>query len=293
MQKHINNFRTTDVEEFIKLLWKKKYFILIICILCSSITYFSIIFKTQKFITEIEIKNFSLQSSNYNPFDKKIIKFDSNDFNEIFLENFNKNLMSTKNILSFIEENIKINSFKNFLKKKTSAQEYLDKKKFINLDSISENYLFILPIELKEDFFFSDYFQFIKKKTFNEFKSSKQFDKYKIELRSRIATMHSTYINKYLFFDQFIKIDDKKKNDLDVLVERILAEELQLLSIRINETYELLMALNSNRFDYNFDLNIIKTSTIPNHLYSFTSLGFLSGLFISIIIISVANLFKK
>jgi hypothetical protein len=293
MQKYNNNFLTTDVEEFIKLLWKKKYFILIISILCSLITYFSIIFRTQEFITEIEIKNFSLQSSNYNSFDKKIIKLDDNNFNEIFLENFNKNLMSAINILSFIEENTKIDSFKNFLKKKTSAQDYLDKKKFIKLDSISKNYLFIFPIELEEDFFFSDYFQFIKKKTLNEFESSKQFAKYKNQLRSQITTMYISYKNKSSFFNQFIKNDDKKKSDLDVLVETIFAEELQLLLMRISETKELLMVLNSNRFDYNFDLNIIKKSTIPNHLYSFTSLGFLSGFFLSIIIISVANLLKK
>lgn len=294
-----------DLGEIIRKLWKEKLLILSISLIFSISAYVYSVSKPKRFETTIVLKN--IPNSLFVKFDAAInlTKQQQQQQQTYFAlslkENFHQNLNSFDNLGEFVKQNNTINSFKALLKEKQiSAKDFFlngnSKNKFGQVkekNKIIENIYYLnFPKELKGDEFLDEYVLFT-------FQKSKNF--IKNELVS-IFTAEKQYYDKNLLIAKQLNIQEpilqQKINDRSLFMinepkemyysgVKVIQNEIDILSKLIKESKDL-------KLDFNPILDqASKPIIVSDKPLKFGILGFIAGLFLSLIYIIIRNVLKS
>lgn len=188
---HLND-DLINLSDFFNKLWKGKIIIFTISVLFSLTTYFYHANKptVRQHQIEVVIKNPPKRIFiffNYLEDFKNINNSSSNNFYDDYILTLEKNLLSFDNLQNFVDQNQKIDNFKNFLKlNNISTKQYFKDKfgKFKKEQIIYPNKFFLIYDDNleKPDEFLTDYIVFVQK---NNLKDLKNDLKYFAELAIR------------------------------------------------------------------------------------------------------------
>ena len=295
-----------DLSYFFNKLWKGKIIILIISVLFSFASYFYNIeeLPEKQYQVEVVVKDppkrvfFFLDSL------KEITNFENLKSVNIFqdyLSSFQADLLSLDSLQNFVDQNQKIDNFKNFLKlKNINASDYFRNKlgQYKKDQIIIPNKYFMIhndkldnPVE-----FLSDYTTFVQKKNLRELRN---------EAIYQIDETISTY-ETALAIAKLIELTEplvKSKN----FNQQILYEPMSLYYNGTKVLLEQIKNLNILRekivyqeLDYNLFLDkpsispfLTQISTQPTiNPRSSAYFGFFLGFFVSLIIIFFRSIFK-
>jgi hypothetical protein len=164
-----------DLREIIKTLWNEKILILSISFIFIVIGYVYGALQPKIYKTEITIRNVSSSLFEaYHPFFSTEQQQQQKGIAGEFNDNFKLNLSSLDTLVQFVENNNKINNFKNYLKEKDiSARKYftgkfepvIDKK-----NNIQNKYSLTYSPPLLGESFLNDYIIFAHQQTVTIFK---------------------------------------------------------------------------------------------------------------------------
>jgi LPS O-antigen subunit length determinant protein (WzzB/FepE family) len=313
-----------DLGNIIKSLWKEKFIILSISIICGLLGYFYGLLGSQdyNFKTEITLKNPPTQIFEpYNLFNINLIKNNNNinliknnnndnnnnnnnnDVNNIveqFISDFKLNFLSLDNLENFIEESREFDNFKGYLKSRNiSTKQYFSGKKFDFSDQrfgavkeknkiIPNKYFINHSKKLDGAIFLNKYVEFIKKKTIVEFKNNLKL------------TLLDTINNNQEALEIAKKIQLENpiiKNTNQQLVvnepEALFYKGTKVIAENINYLNKRLIKLENDQFDYNVILQKASTLKKPTSLPLYFALGLMLGLFLSLGIIFFKGILKK
>ena len=289
-----------DLGEIIRKLWKEKFLILSISLIVSVLAYTHVAFKPKTFQTTVVLRN--IPTTLFLNFDTylNLQGIERTTFSALFKNEFYQQLNSFDNFDEFVKQNNSINSFKIMLKdKQISAKDYFlssspnkfgpEKQK----NKIIENrYYLNFPKELKGDDFLNEYILFI-------------FQKVENLIKKQIMYVFSSQKNNY----EKNLVIAKQLN----IQEPILQQKLQDRSLfMINEPKDLYYRGtkviqneidNTNKIiaeakDFKLDFNpILDRAYMPivvsDSPLKFGILGFIAGLFLSLIYIIIRNVLKS
>jgi LPS O-antigen subunit length determinant protein (WzzB/FepE family) len=294
-----NNLRTdtleVDLSNYLRKILKEKILIFSISIICGFLIFFYALYKEKEIYIDITIKDppQELFEPYVFKFDISSINSDSQRLREKFISEFNDQILSIDNLVSYVEQNKEINNFKQILKNKNmSLFEYFKKKRLENFKEknkiIPNKFILVLPEGVNGNFFLGNYVEFTKSKSILEFKK-----KLKLALENNIIfyesarilseknqskgkPVHESNYEKLLYTHLF-------RMDTDVLLSQILITE------------ELIKKLDSDKFNYNHILEKPYTSSLSSWFFSYLSFlaGLIFGFFLSLVIIFVKNTFKE
>jgi LPS O-antigen subunit length determinant protein (WzzB/FepE family) len=286
-----------DLVELIKSLWKEKILILSISIICALFGYLFASFYLQKFKTEIKLKNpptqlfetysFLINNNNNNNNNNKIV--------EQFISDFKLNFLSLDNVESFVEESRDLDNFKRYLKSKNiTVKKYfkdrLGEAKEKNIIILNKYILVFEKKYLDGDIFFTNYAEYIKKKTITESKKN-----IKLMIENKIYSYEQDLENaKLINLENPILI-----KSLNVQTQAFYEPEAsfykgsKVLTQNIIHLKKLLQKLENDEFNY----NAISDKASSPELYNLSAsliflLGLISGFFLSLVIIFFKNTLK-
>jgi LPS O-antigen subunit length determinant protein (WzzB/FepE family) len=223
----------------------------------------------------------------------------TNDLVKTIYEQYNNSLtmhlLSLDNLEEFISQDKKIDNFKNFLKlNNISSKEYFNKKltQIPNLKNIDDRYSLkfrlIFPKELDGSVFVSNYLEFIKNKTINEYKDSirialKDYDK---QLYDALEIAKTANIENPTLTSKFDVNFDYKQKELFYQGTKVLSSKITINKKAIDDL---------NNFDFNYKI-LIEKSNPKQHSkseYAYALAGFIFSIFLSILIIFLRYLILK
>ena len=297
-----------DISYFFRLIKKNKILIISLSILFTLLAYSYQAYQPRELQLQFKIRPAPLILFNYH----SKLKYDSylnhtnelalnhtNELAKIFYEQYNNsliiNLLSLDNLEEFISQDKKINNFKNFLKlNNISSKEYFNNKliQIPNPKNIDDKYVlkfrFIFPKELDGNVFVSNYLEFIKNKTFNEYKDSirivlKDYDK---QLYDAFEIAKTANIENPTLTSKFDVNFNSEKKELFYQGTKVLSSKIIINKKAIDDL---------NNFDFNYKI-IIEKSNPKQHSkseYSYALAGFIFSIFLSILIIFLRNIIIK
>jgi LPS O-antigen subunit length determinant protein (WzzB/FepE family) len=283
-----------DIPYFFKIIKKSKILIIFVSIIFTLLGYLYQSYQPRELQLQFKIRPASIAF-----FTKHLSEYENNiNFNNglqrIFYDQYNdgfiSNLLSLENFEEFVSQNTKIDNFKNFLKlKNISAKEYFFNKLTLipspkNIDDkYFLNFRFIFLKELDGSVFISDYAEFIKNKTLNEYKHSLQllFEDYDIKLNNALELAKAASIEDPIFSKVDINVNTQKN--------LLFYEGTKVLSTKIILHKKNIQDLDNIKFNYNVILEKTPSKQFSKSEYSYALAGFIFGIFLSIIII----FFKK
>jgi LPS O-antigen subunit length determinant protein (WzzB/FepE family) len=295
---------------FIQLIWKEKILVLIFSSIFFLVAYLYTTFSVQKVITQITFKNppsqlfehysFALNISdnannnNANNNNANNNNANNNNANNIiakqFIYEFESKFLSLDYLESFIEQSRDFDYFKEYLKlRNTTSKEYFTGYKFGNVKEnsiiVPNKYFLVLPEKIDEIKFISNYLQFIKSIAVIEFKKNlklsieNQINIYEQDLEiAKIIQLENPIIKSTTNFNLVINEPDP-----------FYYKGTKVLSQQIVYLKKTLLKLEKDQFNHDFILEIISrpSSDILENQLAVRFFGFLFGLFLSIIIISI------
>jgi LPS O-antigen subunit length determinant protein (WzzB/FepE family) len=285
-----------DFPYFFKIIKKSKILIIFVSIIFTLLGYLYQTYQPRELQLQVKIASAPITLfSKYLKFGHEgYLLNGDNDLSKMLYDQYNNrlifNILSLDHLEKFVSEDKKIDNFKNFLKlKNISSIEYFDNKLTLipNQKNIDDKYVlklrFIFPKELDGSDFISNYVEFIKNKTFDEFKET-----IKILLEE-----HDKQLNAALEIAKAASIESpffsKVNGNIYAKTNDFFYEGTKVLSSKISLNKKAIVDLNNNRSSY----KIILTKSIPSQYskseYSYALVGFIFGIFLSIIII----FFKK
>ena len=310
----VKNFlqQSSDEINFIKIIknfWHERILFIVVCVVSVLIFYFSAIF-----YEKLSVKRYKIEFFINNPTSQLFYDFSekfSDDFNNdkfnrfsssnhIYLSFINKldlNFISLDNVDLFLEQTKDFIDFKIFLKEKKMSPKmyFLNSKsglrKIKEKNSTHEKFIFIYPEQLDGKNFIINYFDFSKKKTFDEFSSDM-----KMYIRSKIKSSEDALaiakilgLKKPAIIDKNININPK---DLFYIGS-------DALEARIKEYRDFLTVVdNSSLINDNKLLNQVNALPFyeeyrgyPNSFYAL--LGLLFGFILSSLIIFFKSFLKE
>jgi hypothetical protein len=283
------------LSNYLRIILKEKILIFFISILCGFLISFYAHYKEKKIYIDITIKDppQELFEPYVFKFDLSSVNSDSQRLREKFISEFNDQILSTDNLISYAEQNKEINNFKQILKNKnTSLVEYFKKERLVNFKEknkiIPNKFILVFPEGVNGIFFLDNYVEFIKSKSILEFKK-------KLKL---------TLENNIIFYENARILSEKNQlnNKLlyDTQYERLLSNHLYrmpsgVLLSQISITEELIKKLDSDKFNYNHILEKSYSSSLSSRFFLYFNFlaGLIFGFFLSLVIIFVKNTFKK
>ena len=292
-----------DLGEVVRKLWKEKFLILSFSLIFSVLAYLNIFLKPKQFQTTIVLKN--IPSTLFVKFEGFIKQQQqqqqqqqqSATFALLFEGEFQQKLTSFDNLDQFVKQNNKINSFKTFLREnEISAKDYFFKeKKFFqekNKNKIIENkYYLNFPKELKGDEFLNEYVLYT-------------FQDAQIDIRNEILSLILTEKDKYeknLSIANELNIKDpilqQKLEDRSLFMinepEELFYSGVTVIQKEIDSLNKLITEAKDLKLDFDPILDqASKPIVISNSPLKFGILGFIVGLFLSLIYILVRNVLK-
>lgn len=294
-----NNLRTdtleVDLSNYLRKILKEKILIFSISIICGFLIFFYALYKEKEIYIDITIKDppQELFEPYVFKFDISSINSDSQRLREKFISEFNEQILSIDNLVSYVEQNKEINNFKEILKTKNmSSVEYFQKERLVNFKEknkiISNKFILVLPEGVNGSFFLDNYIEFAKSKYILEFKKI-----LKLALENNITYYQSarSLAENYQF---------KNKSIMDINNEKYFSNYLfyidsEVLLSQISITEKLIKKLNSDEFSYNHILEKSYNSSLSSPFFLYLSFlaGLIFGFFLSLVIIFVKNTFKE
>ena len=283
-----------DLGEIIRKLWKEKFLILSISLIVSALAYIHVILKPKTFQTTVVLRN--LPSTSF-------IKFyvtDKIDFDKLFASEFKRYLNSFDNLNEFVKQNNSINSFKTLLKEQQiSAKDYFlngtSKNKFgpeTEKDKIFKHrYYLNFPKELKGDEFLNEYVLF----TFREAENS---------MKNQIVTIFSSQKNTYeknLAIAKQLNIQEpilqQKLQDRSLFMinepKQLYYSGTKVIQNKIDTLNKLIAEAKEIKLDNPILDRASKPIIVSDSPLIFGILGFIAGLFLSLMYIIVRNVLKS
>jgi LPS O-antigen subunit length determinant protein (WzzB/FepE family) len=277
-----------DLTKLIICVYKKKFSVLFISIICSLLFYFYDYYKKNQSSFELEAV-ISIQNPNpelFTPYKLLLGEQTTEKTHKDFNNTFFLNISSYDNFNIFFEQSKSFDIFKAYLKSiNKTPKEYFKNQKFKHVKNDNSNLEYKIYLKFPEKYldgvdFLSKYVEFIKKKTIIEFKNRLKLSiiyqiehlKNEIEITSRLQKEESTLI-------------------LDTLVlhkgSKFLTKELLMYE-------KIFLKLESEKFDYN---HAADNSTLTENKTNLSSLqfslfGFFLGIFLSISVIFFKNYSK-
>jgi LPS O-antigen subunit length determinant protein (WzzB/FepE family) len=297
-----------DLGEIIRKLWKDKFLIICTALIFSVSSYLYISFKPKTFVTTATLR--SLPNTLFIKFENELKQNQPQlqlqqpqleTFQLLFTKELQEKLNSFDNISLFVKQNNKITSFKAFLKEnKISAKNYFlngtSKNKFGNVTNgkkiIENQYYLNFPQELKGNEFLDEYIMF----TF--LKSEKVISS---QIISKLSNKKSNY-EKHLAVAKKLNLQEpilqQKIQDRSLFMINEPREEYykgtKVLQSEIDNLDNLIVEAKNLKLDFNPILdrasNPIAISRSP---LKFGILGFIMGLFLSLIYIMARNVLKS
>ena len=288
----INNIYSKNYEiDLIKLIiciYKKKFSVLFISIICSLLFYFYNYYKKNQTSFELEAV-ISIQNPHpelFMPYSSVLRELTTEKIHKDFTNNFFLNISSYDNFNIFFEQSKSFDIFKVYLKSvNKTPKEYFKDQKFKRVKGDNLNLEDKIYLKFPEKYldgvdFLNEYVEFIKKKTTIEFKKrlklaiNYESDRIKndIEIKRLLQNEETT-----LIFD--------KNNFVLNKGSKFLSQELLILE-------QTSLKLESEKFDYN---HIIDSSSLLTEKKTnassllFSVSGFFLGIFLSISLIFVKN----
>jgi len=272
-----------DLSRLIKYMCSKKFIFLAIIIIFGLLFYFYGFYlnKTKNLKGEITIIN---PNSEVFKAYRYVYSNSSKEINEEFIINLNSNILHFENLDIFLEQSEGFESFKIFLKSKnTTASKYFKNGKFKNYEKnnliFRNKFILVCPKELDCINFLTNYIEFSKNKTINEFKKNLKF---LIENR----------IDLSLEIIKSFRPEDPKliigKNTEETAFADVVNKDSKLLSLEIIYFKELLLKLEIDKFNYNHLLNSASfTTSLYTRLHPLimSLLGIFFGIFLSFVVI--------
>jgi hypothetical protein len=272
-----------DLSRLIKYMCSKKFIFLAIIIIFGLLFYFYGFYLNKTKNLKVEITIINPNSEIFKPY-RLVYSNLSKEINEEFIINLNSNILHVENLDIFLEQSEGFDSFKTFLKSKnTTASKYFKNGKFTNY--VKNNLIFrnkfILdcPKELDCINFLTNYIEFSKNKTINEYKKNLKF---LIENR----------IDLSLEIIKSFRPEDPKliigKNTEETAFADVVNKDSKLLSLEIIYFKELLLKLENDKFNYN---HLINSASFTTNLYTrlhpliMSLLGIFFGIFLSFVVI--------
>lgn len=277
-----------DLTKLIICVYKKKFSVLFISIICSLLFYFYDYYNKNQSSFELEAV-ISIQNPNpelFTPYKLLLGEQTTEKTHKDFNNTFFLNISSYDNFNIFFEQSKSFDIFKAYLKSiNKTPKEYFKNQKFKHVKNDNSNLEYKIYLKFPEKYldgvdFLSKYVEFIKKKTIIEFKNRLKLSiiyqiehlKNEIEITSRLQKEESTLI-------------------LDTLVlhkgSKFLTKELLMYE-------KIFLKLESEKFDYN---HAVDNSTLTENKTNLSSLqfslfGFFLGIFLSISVIFFKNYSK-
>lgn len=299
IKKKINfNDNLIDLTTVIEILWRQKFFILFITLLCSLLFCSYILISPKKSKSEIFI-NFS---SNYllNSF-CNIHDLDCKKINDQLIIDTNVELLSSVNLKNFVKKISKEkkntlyildqdNTFKNeFFENK--IQNLLIENKSLRNKLIDNQYVFTFPIYFNGELFLNNYLRFIEKKLSKELYLrlsilvDNQISMYKKNLE--IAKLLNLEYPISITGDNVVIINQKiyKSDDFFYQGTKVLEYQINNLKLLKDEISE---KISKNVIDY-------KILTLPYNLnlYLYMMVGLVIGFILALIIIFFRVILNK
>ena len=287
-----------DVPYFFKIIKKSKILIIFVSIIFTLLGYLYQTYQPRELQLQFKIRPAPMAffSKHLSEYEDNISS--NNDFQRIFYDQYNNgfisNLLSSGNLEEFVSQNTKIDNFKNFLKlKNISANTYFFNKltqipspKNID-DKYFLNFRFIFSKELDGSVFISDYVEFIKNKSLNEYKYSLQLllEDHEIKLNNALEIAKVASIENPIFSKVDINVNTKKN--------LLFYEGTKVLSTKIIIHKKNIQDLNNIKFNYNVIIEKSPSKQFSKSEYSYALAGFIFSIFLSIIIIFLRNIIKK
>jgi LPS O-antigen subunit length determinant protein (WzzB/FepE family) len=295
-----------DLSYFFNKLWKRKITILIISVLFSFASYFyngaQLIDK--QYQVEVIVKDPPRRMFFFLETLKEINNteiLNGSNFSQDYISAFQSDLLSLDSLQRFVDQNQKIDNFKNFLKlKNINASEYFRNKfgQYKKDQTIIPNKYFMIYNDKldKPEEFLSDYVKFVQKNNLKELKD---------QITYQIDAGVYNY-EKALEIAKLIELTEplvKSKNfNQQVLYEpmSLYYNGTKVLSEQIKHLKILKQKIVQEEFAYNPFLDkpsispfltqiSIQTPTNPRN---FAYFGFFLGFFVSVIIIFFRSIFK-
>lgn len=299
IKKKINsNDNLIDLTTVIEILWRQKFFILFITLICSLLFCSYILISPKKSKSEIFI-NFP---SNYllNSF-CNIHDLDCKKINDQLIIDTNVELLSSVNFKNFVKKIIKEkknnlyisdhdNSFKNeFFENK--IQNLLIENKSLRSKSIDNQYLFTYPIHFNGELFLNNYLRFIEKKLSKELYLrlsiliDNQISMYKKNLE--IAKLLNLEYPISITGDNVVIINQKIYKSDDFFYQGTKVLEYQINNLKLLKD-EISAKISKNLIDF-------KILTLPYNLnlYLYMTIGLVIGFILALIIIFFREILNK
>lgn len=284
-----------DLGEIIRKLWKEKFLILSISLIVSALAYTNVAFKPKTFQTTVVLR--IIPSTLFVKFDAAS-KLDST---LLLINEFDQKLNSFDNLNEFVKQNNSINSFKTLLKEQQiSAKDYFlngsSKNKFgpeTEKNKILKNrYYLNFPKELEGDEFLNEYvlftFQNVENLIKNEivsFLTSEKNDYEKSLVIAKQLNIQEPILQQKLQDRSLFMINEPK--ELYYSGTKVIQNEIDTFDKLIAEAKEF-------KLDFNPILDqASKPIIVSDSPLKFGILGFIAGLFLSLIYIIIRNVLKS
>lgn len=295
-----------DLVEIIRKLWKDKFLIIFITLIFSVSSYLYISLKPKTFETTATLR--SLPNTLFVKFENELKQNQQQQeerqpetFQLLLTKKLQEKLNSFDNIGLFVKQNNKITSFKAFLiENKISAKDYFlngtSRNKFGNVTNgkkiIENQYYLNFPQELKGNEFLDEYILFTFLKSEKVIRS---------QIISKLSNKKSNY-EKYLAVAKKLNLQEpilqQKIQDRSLFLINEPKEEYfkgtKVLQSEIDSLNNLIVEAKNLKLDFNPILDrASKPTAISRSPLKFGILGFITGLFLSLIYIMARNVLKS
>jgi hypothetical protein len=263
-----------------QVLWKSKYLIISISLIFMLLTFIHVKSKDNKlneYFSDIKVKMPSeVLFLDYNSISDKNRKN--------FITDFNLNILSTNNLVSFIEQNTKIDEFKNFLKANNLTSEIYFYERFKKLRQDKPNtYRLTFYNILNGEEFLNDYVEFTKNITIKEF-----INNLNLSIQNKIDTHeHNLNIAKEINQENpVIQSLSGTANAFFFYAETPYYKGAKVLIQEIIYLKKILKDLENESFDYNPILDSASTKRLYEIKDGINTIhGLIFGLILSLVII--------
>ena len=289
-----------DLGEIIRKLWKEKFLILSISLIVSALAYINVAFKPKTFQTTVVLRD--IPSTLFIKFETAIkLKQQQITLAPLLEDELHQKLNSVDNLDQFVKQNNSINSFKALLKEqKISAKDY-----FLNGDSknkfgqereknkiIKNKYYLNFPKELEGNKFLDEYVLFTFQNTQeNIFKEIITLLNEEVELLQTNLVIAKKLNLKEPILQQ--KVSDRSLFIINEPTE-LYYKGFTVLQIEIENLNKLIAEAKDFKLDFDPILDrASKPIIVSGSSLKYVILGFVAGLFLSLIYILFRNVLKN
>jgi LPS O-antigen subunit length determinant protein (WzzB/FepE family) len=290
-----------DLSNIIKKIWREKILVLFVSIGCLLSVNIYLFFQTQTTpLNYYEITVTSPSDKLFKHYPLFLIKYHDNEsikfshfrietFTSNFNETFNKKILSPGNILEFLNQNKNYTDFNEFFKLNNNLNDnniVMDKFGYLikNGKIVENEYYFFYPTELNGSKFITEYFEFTKTNVINLYKNYLISELNQIIEEHELALRHAKLIDLY-----------KPANNIVYTSKNLFFKGATILSEDVLNLKNALKQIEIENFNFSLTLNKKAKDLTSTHkdkklLYSFA--GFVSGFFLSLVIIFSKNILR-